>query len=175
MPKYSTGKQKTSNSTSNDAKSTGDCELCGASDKSLAETKVAGALLSVCSECRPHDDSNEQTTSENTDVDRKQRAAQNTTKQTQYLEGDTSRWESEGANYEGDPLPYLVKNYGDRLRQARKDVGISREEIAQALGVTEDDIEQTENNQVSQTELGGSDIKALESELDVELTETASE
>ena len=164
MAKYSTGSGGSGAGES--------CELCGASDADLRTVNVAGAQLEVCPDCAEHDDT-AKTTSASDDPDereRRKRAAQNTARMHDAQQGDASHWES-GADYEDDQLPYLVKNYGERLTQARQDAGLQRGELAEELGVDEADLLALEQGRATQANVGGSVVAAVEEYLDVELAE----
>ena len=167
MAKYSTG-----NAGGGDGG--GACELCGTATDRLSTATVAGAKLQVCSDCSSHGDStntgssNESKPSES---ERKQRAVQNTAKANDVWDGDSSHWESEGTNYDDDPLPYLVSNYGDRVTDARQEQGLKQAELADELGVPEKDVLAVEQGRANRAGIGGSLISALEERLDVTLSE----
>ena len=191
MAKYSTG-----GSTSGGG---GSCELCGTATENLRTASVAGAKLSVCPDCAKNHDENAKRTSSggrggrgggsgagggggaggtgsgggggNSPADRKRRAAQNTARQYDKVGGDSSHWEEHGTNYEKDRLPYLVKDYGKRVVEARQDAGLQREELAEELEVDESDLLAVEQGRATRAGVGGSIIAALEERLDVELSE----
>jgi len=179
MAKYSTG--------GGGGGSDGDaCELCGKASNRLSKANVAGASLLVCPDCSPHDDSRKQSDrsggsnsssggssggSNDSPVSRKKRAAQKQAEIYDANRGDSSHWEKEGTNYERDRLPYLVANYADRLEAARQDAGLTIEEIAETLGVDEDDYEAVEQGRAARAGVGGSLIRAIEAELEIELVD----
>lgn len=165
MAKYSTG--------GGSGGTGGSCELCGATDASLEAVNIAGARLDVCESCAKHrDDATKASTNDDSDDtrDRKRRAAQNAAKIHDAQQGDPSHWE-EGANYEDDQLPYLVKDYGRRLTEARQDAGLQREELASELDIDESDILAVEQGRATKAGVGGSVIAKLEDYLDIELAE----
>ena len=163
MAKYSTG--------SGGGGSGESCELCGASGVDTQTVNVAGAELSVCSDCAQHDDSSKESDSDGRDdVDRDKRAAQNTAKVYDAAKGDSSHWEG-GADYDDDQLPYLVTDYDERLTDARQDAGYQLEELADELGMDASDILALEQGRATQAGVGGSVVEALEEFLDVELVE----
>lgn len=164
MAKYSTGG-------SSGGSGGGACELCGKSSDSLTEANVAGAKLQVCSDCASHND-NERTTDENTEKrERTRRAAQNAAKASGVYNDDSTRWEEEGTDYDDDPLPYLVSDYGGVVERARQDAGLRREELAEELDVPETDLLAVEQNRANQAGIGGSLVESLEDHLDVTLSE----
>ena len=177
MAKYSTGSSGGGGGTN--------CELCGAESDSLRLASVAGAELEVCPDCAPHDDSQThgrdrnrsggsgQDSSGGSDDEpsRKQKAAQNVAKANPVWDGDSEHWESEGTNYDDDPLPYLVSDYGEALVEARREAGLQREELAEELGAPEKDILAVEQGRATQAGVGGGLIAALEERLDVTLSE----
>ncbi len=170
MAKYSTGSSSGGGGTT--------CELCGAESDSLKRANVAGADLEVCPDCAPHGDDGSRSRSGGGDardeVDRKKRAAQNVAKATPVWDGDSEHWERDGTNYDDDPLPYLVSGYGTALERARQDEGLTREELAEELGVRERDLLSIEQGRATQAGVGGGLISALEDRLDVELAENGS-
>jgi len=162
MAKYSTGGVGGSSS--------GACELCGAEDRSLSTTTVAGAELEVCSECARHGDSSGKDDSERAEErERRRKAAQNVARLDDARSAETN-WE-EGADYEDDPLPYLVRGYGDIVEQARQDAGLQLEELADTLDISVDDLEAIEQGRAARASVGGSVIESLEAHFDIELTD----
>ncbi len=176
MAKYSTGSSGGGGGTN--------CELCGTESDSLRLASVAGAELEVCPDCAPHDDSRTHGRNRNRnrrgqdssggpadETSRKQKAAQNVAKANPIWDGDSEHWENEGTNYDEDPLPYLVSEYGETLVEARQDAGLKREELADELGAPETDILAVEQGRATQAGIGGGLIEALEERLDVSLSE----
>ncbi|MFB6070456.1 MAG: multiprotein-bridging factor 1 family protein [Halanaeroarchaeum sp.] len=173
MAKYSTGG-------SGGADGGGTCELCGAPTDDLRTASVAGATLQVCPECASsHDEAagSGGGSSDRTDQDGsgsespEKRAARNAARTLDATRGDSSHWEEHGTNYERDQLPYLVNDYGERLVLARQDAGLQREELADELGIDENDVLAVEQGRATQAGVGGSVIAALEDFLDVELAD----
>ncbi|MEY7850854.1 multiprotein-bridging factor 1 family protein [Natrarchaeobius sp. A-rgal3] len=176
MAKYSTGSSSGGGGTN--------CELCGAESDSLRLASVAGAELEVCPDCAPHDDtptkgrkrgsssaSGSTGGSSSDGPSRKQKAAQNVAKANPVWDGDSEHWEKEGTNYDDDPLPYLVSEYGETVVDARRDAGLQREELADELGIREKDLLAVEQGRATQAGIGGGVIAALEERLDVTLSE----
>lgn len=170
MAKYSTG--GSSGGSSGDA-----CELCGETSDDLVRATVAGATLDVCPDCAPYDDSaakdddSSSGTRDQDERDRKRRAAQNAARAKNVWDGDSEHWEKEGAGYDDDQLPYLVRDYGQRLEEARQEAGLQREELAAELGTTEADLLAIEQGRATQAGVGGSLIEAIEERLGVSLAE----
>lgn len=175
MAKYSTG-----GSSGSDDSDT--CELCGATSDSLRTATIAGATLQVCADCAPYDDaqkskprsgsgSNSTSQSGNDGRDRKQRTARNVAAMRDAQQSDSSHWEREGTNYDDDPLPYLVSGYGDRVKEARQEAGLQISELADDLGVKEEELMAIEQGRAARAGVGGSLIAELESTLDVEIAE----
>lgn len=177
MAKYSTGGVG--------GDSSGACELCGAEDRSLETASVAGATLEVCGECAKHGDSSKGGAGGNRggggdrsgggsgsgggETNRRKKAAQNVAKLEDARQADTD-WEK-GTDYEDDPLPYLVRGYGDRLKEARQEAGLQIDELAAELEVDEDDLIAVEQGRAARANVGGSLIRTLEERLDIELAE----
>lgn len=167
MAKYSTGGVG--------GDSGGACELCGAEGRALETRVVAGAELQVCDECARHGESAERDREGAKDRDdereRKRRTAQQTARVYDARKGDPDHWEEEGTDYEEDPLPYLVRGYGDRLQEARQEAGLQPAELAAELGVDEADVLAIEQGRATRAGIGGSLVRDLEERLDVQLVE----
>lgn len=173
MAKYSTGSGGGSESDS--------CELCGADSVDLQTATVAGATLQLCSECLTHGDDARSTSSssdtggrdgDDSESERRRRAAQNAAKMRDAQQTDSSHWE-DGADYDDDQLPYLVRDYGDRVTEARQDAGLQTGELAEDIDADKSDVLAVEQGRATKASVGGSVIGALEQHLDVELAEDA--
>ncbi|WP_435128938.1 helix-turn-helix domain-containing protein [Halobaculum sp. D14] len=182
MAKYSTG-------SGGGGGSGGACELCGREDVSLSEANVAGADLLVCSDCAPHDDrkskrggsgggrsggqggSSGGASRDDSEPNRRKRAAQNTAKVLDASKGKSKNWEEEGTDYEEDRLPYLVSGYGETAEQARQDAGLTVEELADEIDADEDDVLAVEQGRAARADVGGSVVRAIEQALDVTLVD----
>jgi len=167
MAKYSTG------GVGGDAG--GSCELCGDDDADLRTATVAGARLEVCGECARHDEDagtdREGSNTRDEERERRREAARNRAKIDDARKGDPEHWE-QGTDYEDDPLPYLVRNYGERLEEARQETGLQSSELAAELGVDEADILAIEQGRATRAGIGGSLIEDIEERLNVDLTES---
>lgn len=196
MPKYSTG----GGGGDDDG---GACELCGRETTNLQRANVAGARLLVCSNCRPHDDSQRGSGgggggrsgsaggagggsgtgggsspgsaggADGSDGPRSrtQEIANKQAKMYDAATGDSSHWEEEGTNYETDRLPYLVSGYGDLTTEARREAGLTVEELAAELDVDEDDLLAIEDGRAATAGVGGSVVRAVAERVGVELVE----
>ena len=164
MAKYSTG--------SGGDSAGGSCELCGA-DGDTETASVAGATLELCRDCaQNHGESDRGASSESPDEqERKRRAAQNAAKIQDSQSADSSHWE-DGADYDADQLPYLVKDYGSRVTEARQAEGLQTGELADELELSDDDVLAVEQGRAVQANVKGSTIVALEKFLDIELAES---
>ncbi len=186
MAKYSTGGG--GGSGDGDA-----CELCGKASSRLSKANVAGAVLLVCPECAPHDDSRKSSggrsrgggsgdgnqsgtnsggdPSTNTQTDRKKRAARQQAKIYDAGRGDSTHWEKEGTNYERDRLPYLVSGYGEQVEAARQEAGLTVEELAADIDVDPKTVSAVEEGRATRAGVGGSVVRALEDALSIELVD----
>ncbi|PSP60347.1 transcriptional regulator [Halobacteriales archaeon QH_7_66_37] len=162
MAKYSTGDAGSDSSDS--------CELCGAAGVETQSVNVAGAQLEVCSDCAQHDDRSKTAGGSADGRNRKKQAAKNTARMHDAAKADSSHWE-EGADYDDDQLPYLKRDYDERLTEARQDAGYQLEELAGELGVDESDLLALEQGRATQAGVGGSVVRAAEEFLDVDLVE----
>jgi ribosome-binding protein aMBF1 (putative translation factor) len=171
------------------------CELCGRETSQLQRATVAGAKLLVCSDCRPHDDAGNApggrsgsgsggspggssggspggASAESTGPEsRKKELARKQAKMYDSATGDSKHWEEGGTNYESDRLPYLVSGYGDDVSAARQEAGLTVEELAEELGVDEDDVFAVEDGRAATAGVGGSVVRALEERLGVEIVD----
>ena len=171
MAKYSTGR-----SSGNDEGET--CELCGASSETLQSASIAGARLSVCQDCAPHDDAgpagqskDAQASQDDREGERRRRAAQHAASIADARSGDSDYWVEQGTNYESDPLPYLVSEYGERLQTSRREEGLTIEELAEEAGVSVQEVEAIEQHRAARAGVGGSAVEAIEATLDISLVE----
>lgn len=162
MAKYSTG--------GIGGESGGTCELCGADGRSLETTTVAGAELDVCGECRKHGETSKGSgDASKRERERRRKAVQNAARLDDARSVETD-WEG-GADYEDDPLPYLVSGYGSVLEDARQEAGLQIDELASELELEETDIEAVEQGRAARANVGGSVIEALEDRFGIELAE----
>lgn len=176
MAKYSTGGAGGSDDS-------GACELCGSTADNLRTVTVEGATLSVCSDCaslgEEHSsggDGKRSTTGGGGTPDtgsepRAKRTARNVAKAFDAASGDSTHWEEHGTNYDSDQLPYLVAGYGELVRTARQESGFQREELADSIGVDENDLLAIEQERAIEAGVGGSVIRALEEHLDLDLVD----
>ena len=171
MAKYSTGSGGGSESDS--------CELCGADGVDLQTATVAGATLQLCSDCVTHgDDAQSRASSggsegrdgEGSESDRRRRAARNAARMRDAQQPDSSHWE-DGADYDEDQLPYLVRDYGERVTEARQDAGLQPRELADEIAVDESDVLAVEQGRATKAGVGGSVIGSLEKYLDIQIAE----
>lgn len=174
MPKYSTGDSASQPSAENITA----CELCGEESSSLHDATVAGAELTVCTDCNPHDDSTESGSSNsepqdtvNSEPNDSPSATKSPVESGTYLNQDSSHWEEEGTNYEDDPLPYMVSAYGEKLQSARRSHDVSHDELATTIGVTPHDIKEMEAGQIRESSIRGSEVAELEKQLEIQLSE----
>lgn len=164
MAKYSTGE--------GGGGAGGSCELCGREDVALETATVAGATLEVCANCAgDHGEGPGSVDQQDGDDRPPKRTARNAARIYDAASHDASQWE-DGADYDDDQLPYLVRGYGDRLVEARQDAGLQREELAAELEVDPAALLAVEQGRATQAGVGGSTITAIEEHLDVELTES---
>jgi ribosome-binding protein aMBF1 (putative translation factor) len=155
------------------------CELCGESSDRLREAQVAGAQLLVCKSCAPHDDATRSAPGGSDDSggdaggreERDSGPPTGSSGTSELWDRDSSRWETEGTDYESDPLPYLVTDYGTAVTEARQGAGLQLDELAEELDVPEDDLLAVEQGRAARAGIGGSLIGALEERLEVELVE----
>ncbi|WP_410767055.1 helix-turn-helix domain-containing protein [Haloferax sp. DFSO60] len=155
------------------------CELCGRATNKLRRANVAGADLLVCPDCAPHGDNRNrdkkhadtQNTRDNSERNRRKRAAQRTAKMYDQAKGNAKHWEEKGTNYEKDRLPYLVSGYGGVVESARQDAGLQLGDLAEELEIEENQLLAIEQGRATSANIGGSVIRTLEDRLDVRLVD----
>ncbi len=169
MTKYSTG----SSGQSDEGES---CELCGKDSDELVTVSVAGADLAVCPACRRHDenfvdrDGSKETSNRDGGQGQSEFDSQRSNSGTSPLwDSDTSRWERDGANYDSDQLPYLVDEYGTIVQEERVSLGLTLDELADELDVSQKDLFAVEQGNAATMGVGGRVILELEEYLDVQL------
>lgn len=160
------------------------CELCGRETSNLRDATVAGARLQVCGNCAEHGEdaadrggsstgSGSSGDGRSSEQERRREAARKTATLDDARKGDSTHWEAEGTDYQEDPLPYLVRDYGDRVERARQEAGLQTDELAGELGVDEADVVAVEQGRANRAGIGGSLIHDLEEQLNVELEESS--
>lgn len=175
MPKYSVG----GGGGGGDG---GTCELCGTATEDLHTATVEGATLSVCADCASLGEQSGKSGGgaagsgggrgqDEEGPSRQKRAAQNAARALDAGTSDSSHWEEHGTNYDADQLPYLVSDYGERVLRARQDAGFQREELAAEMDIDENDLLAVEQGRATEASVGGSLIRALEAELDIDLVD----
>lgn len=171
MAKYSIDSDNTSERSEEELAEGGTCELCGDEVNTLYNANIEGATLEVCIECSPRDDNTkEEESRDNESANKTKDMINRTTPNADNVLPDSS-WAEEGVGYDSEPLPYLVKNYGEVVRDAREDRGLTQEELAEEVGVGLNIIRVIEQGQAASRDVGGTVIEALEEELDVQIEE----
>lgn len=173
MAKYSVDSNRDNDSdrSEEDRAKGGTCELCGNEADKLQSASIEGASLDVCSDCAPSDDreDNSEPRDEGS-TNRKKEVINKATKNADEALPDSS-WAEEGVGYNEDSLPYLVKDYGKVVTNARQEEDMSQEDLADAIGVGVKIIRVIEQGQASSNDVGGQTIQLLEEELDITLEE----
>lgn len=172
MTKYSVDSNRNDSERSEDERSKGGtCELCGSEADYLHSASIEGASLEVCGDCAPSDDRKDESEGRDDSSENRTKDLINRhTPDTDDVMPDSS-WAEEGVGYDRDSLPYLVKNYGKRVTEARLEEDLSQEELADSIGVGVNIIRVIEQGTASRNDVGGSAIEKLEEELDITLRE----
>ena len=147
------------------------CEMCGATETSLTTTKVEGAELELCENCKGF----------GTEV-KTQQSSSSTSKYstsssngTSGSSGSSSSSSSSGGSKRRkkdmfDDMDELAADYDDRIRQGRESLGQTQEELADDLNEKASLIRKLERGDI----LPSDDVKAkLEKKLEITLTEGA--
>ena len=167
MPKYST------DSTSSE-RNENSCELCGEETDALTEANIAGARLSVCQSCAPHDERGpsgaENPANQDDSQDRGAPVPGETPGYT-ITQPDSSWVEEDRAEYQDDPLPYLKRNYPNIIQDERQRQDLTVGALATEADVPEESIESLESGDATEDSVPGSHVEAVEETLEVVLSE----
>lgn len=167
MAKYSTNTTQTSTSDGTV------CELCGTTTETLTTAEIAGADLSVCESCSPHDESTQTTDSESSTKSESTDAIMKATDDHASLwDRDTRSLEQNGPKYTDDRLPHLISDYGEQIKDARITAGLTETELADELDIEEMTIITLEQGSAVEENIGGSVIRKLEEKFDIVLRKT---
>jgi putative transcription factor len=145
------------------------CEMCGAEKASLTTTRVEGAELQLCDECK--------------DFGTEVRTESSSSTSTKYSTSSSSSSSSGSSKSSGsssggsgrtrrrdmfDDMDELATDYDQRVRKAREDRGLSQQDLANELNEKTSLIRKIERGDV----LPSDDVqKKLERELEISLTE----
>ena len=146
------------------------CEMCGAEKSSLTTTKVEGAELQLCGDCKDF----------GTEV-RTESSGSSSTKYSTSSSGKSSSSSSNSSGSSGssssssrrrrdmfDDMEELATDYDQRIRGAREQTGMSQEDLANKLNEKASLIRKLERGDILPSD---SVQKKLERELDISLTE----
>ena len=143
------------------------CEMCGAEKSSLTTTKVEGAELELCDDCKDF----------GTTVETESTSTTSTKYSTSSSDDSSSSSTSGGSSSGGgggrrrdmfDQMDEIASDYDEQIRTAREDEGLSREDLAKELNEKASLIGKLERGDI----LPSDDVKAkLEKRLDVSLSE----
>lgn len=141
--------------------------MCGAEKSSLTTTKVEGAELELCGSC----------TDFGTEVRQESSSASTSKYSTSSSSGTDSGSSSSSSSSSGgssrrrdmfDNMDEVATDYDERIRAAREDAGMSREDLAAKLNEKASLIGKLERGDMLPTD----DVQTkLEKELDISLTE----
>jgi len=141
------------------------CEMCGAERASLTTTKVEGAELQLCDDCKEF----------GTEV----RTQDSSSTSTKYSTSSSSGTSSGSTSSSGgrsrsrrrdmfDDMDELAADYDTRIRQAREQRGLSQEDLANELNEKMSLIRKLERGDIVPSD---SVRKKLERKLDISLVE----
>ena len=144
------------------------CEMCGAEKSSLTTTKVEGAELELCDDCKAF----------GTEVRQESAGSSGSTKySTSSSSGGSSASSSSSSSSSSstrqrrdmfDEMDTVAADYDDRIRNARERAGLSQEELAKELNEKASVIRKLERADI----LPSDDVqRKLERALDISLVE----
>ncbi|WP_224336837.1 multiprotein bridging factor aMBF1 [Haloprofundus halobius] len=143
------------------------CEMCGAEQASLTTTKVEGAELQLCENCKGF----------GTEVRTESTSSASTKYSTSSSGNSGSSSSSSSSSSSGgsrrrrdmfDDMDEIAGDYDDRIRQARESSGLSQEDLAKKLNEKASLIRKLERGDILPSD---GVQKKLERELDIALTE----
>jgi len=143
------------------------CEMCGAEKSSLTTTKVEGAELELCDDCKDF----------GTEVKTESSSTTSTKYSTSSSDGSSSSSSSGGTSSGGgssrrrdmfDQMDEIAGDYDEQIRSAREREGLSREDLAKELNEKASLISKLERGDI----LPSDDVRGkLEKRLGVSLSE----
>ncbi|KPN31267.1 transcription factor [Halolamina pelagica] len=142
------------------------CEMCGAEKSSLTTTKVEGAELELCDDCKDF----------GTEVKTESSSTTSTKYSTSSSGGSSSSSSSGGTSTGGssrrrdmfDQMDEIAGDYDEQIRSAREREGLSREDLAKELNEKASLISKLERGDI----LPSDDVRGkLEKRLGVSLSE----
>lgn len=147
------------------------CELCGAETASPRTAKIEGAELEVCEDCT--DLGTEVQTADDSGTSTKYSTDSSSGTSSSSTGSTTGGGRSSGGSSGGsrrdmfDEMDELVTDYGDRIRSAREERGLSQEDLGQEINEKASLIRKLERSDT----LPSDDVqRKLERHLDISLT-----
>jgi len=144
------------------------CEMCGAEQPSLTATKVEGAELDLCDDCKEF--GTEVRTEESTSTSTKYSTSSSSSDSSSdsASTGSSSSGGSRSRRDMFDDMDEVAADYDDRIREAREAEGLSQEDLADALNEKASLIRKLERGQM----LPSDDVRTkLEQHLEISLLE----
>lgn len=148
------------------------CEMCGAERPSLTTTKIEGAELQLCDECKEF----------GTEVRSQSQDGSTSTKYSTSSSSDTSKSNASSSSGSAsssrrrrdmfDDMEEIASDYDARIRQARESRGLSQEDLSNELNEKTSLIRKLERGDTLPSD---SVQKKLERELDISLVEGVDE
>ncbi|WP_224446986.1 multiprotein bridging factor aMBF1 [Haloprofundus salilacus] len=149
------------------------CEMCGAEQASLTTTKVEGAELQLCENCKGF---GTEVRTESTSSASTKYSTSSSGKSSSSSSSSTSSSSSGGSRRRRrdmfDDMDEIAGDYDDRIRQAREADGLSQEDLAKKLNEKASLIRKLERGDILPSD---SVRKKLERKLDISLTEGGSD
>ncbi|WP_435125999.1 multiprotein bridging factor aMBF1 [Halobaculum sp. D14] len=143
------------------------CEMCGAEKPSLTTTKVEGAELELCDDCKDFGTEvrTESTSSASTKYST---SSSSSSSSSSASSSSTSSSSSQRRRDMFDDMETVASDYDDRIRNARESAGLSQEELANQLNEKASVIRKLERGDI----LPSDDVQEkLEKALGISLTE----
>lgn len=141
------------------------CELCGNEAENLTKAKISGAKINVCQNCTSHGTKLEETNDSNNKT--KYSTEDKSDSNPRHQEESKTQDSYEKTEDKYDDVSDLMIDYGQEIRQKRNERGISREDLAQSLGIKESHLRNIESES-TQPSLGLQD--KIEKELNIDLS-----
>ena len=144
------------------------CEMCGAEKPSLTTTKVEGAELQLCDDCKGFGTEVRTESSGSSSTKYSTSSSSGTSSNASGSSGSSSSSSSRRRRDMFDDMEELAADYDQRIRDAREGTGMSQEDLANELNEKASLIRKLERGDILPSD---SVQKKLERELDISLTE----
>ncbi|MGM0591501.1 MAG: multiprotein bridging factor aMBF1 [Halobacteriota archaeon] len=147
------------------------CEMCGAERPSLTTTKVEGAELQLCDDCKQFGTEVRTESKSQTSTKYSTSASSSSSKPSRASSSPSSGSTKRRRRDMFDDMDEIATDYDSRIREARERAGLSQEDLAKQLNEKASLIRKLERGDMLPSD---AIQKKLERKLDISLTEGGS-